>query len=445
VVIVREDTPGDKRLVAYCACDKEVVTTAELREFLEQRVPGYMIPSLFMLLEALPLSPNGKIDRKSLPAPDLSQSRPNGYVAPRDNVEIKLCEIWEKLLKVNPIGIKDNFFSVGGHSLLALRLMAEVQQHFQRTLPIAVLFERGTIKELAKLLREQIASPESSLVPIQPQGERTPVFFVHVGSGNVLCYLDLARYVGLDQPFYAIQDPSLLGTMPPFESIEQMAEHYVQCIRGGQPSGPYLLGGWSYGGLVAFEMARQLTAAGEEVALLAILDSGTPEMERDFEKRADDAALLAILAHEMSLPVVAAELRTLEPERRLDLVADYMMRAGLIFDDAREVVRRQLEIFKYRNRATQSYDPGPYQGAISLFVADDRQPNEAEQAEELPDLIEGWRNLAQGGLEVFSVPGAHHEIGREPNVQVLAGQLRSCIDRALQINEVNKARHAVSQ
>jgi len=445
VAIVREDMPGDKRLVAYCACDQEAVTIGELREFLEQRVPNYMIPSLFMLLDALPLSSNGKIDRESLPAPDLSQSRQDSYVAPRDNVEIQLCEIWEKLLQVSPIGINDNFFNVGGHSLLALRLMAEVQQCFQRTLPLAVLFERGTIKELAKMLREQIASPESSLVAIQPQGERTPVFFVHVGSGNVLCYLDLARCVGLDQPFYAIQDPSLLGTMPPFESIEHMAEHYVQCIRGAQSSGPYLLGGWSYGGLVAFEMARQLTAAGEEVALLAILDSGTPEMEREFERRSDDAALLAILAHEMYLPVVAAELRQLEPEQRLQFVADYMDRAGLVFDDAREVVRRQLEIFKYRNRATQGYDPGPYAGSISLFVAGDRQPNEEEQAEAFPDLIEGWRRLALGGLDVFSVPGAHHEIGREPNVRVLAGQLRSCIDRALEVDGVDQTRYAVSQ
>jgi amino acid adenylation domain-containing protein len=444
VVIVREDTPEDKRLVAYVACDQKVVTSDKLREFLEQRVPNYMIPSLFMLLDALPLSANGKIDRQSLPSPDLSQSRQGSYVAPRDNVEIQLCEIWVKLLKVSPIGIKDNFFNVGGHSLLALRLMAEVQQRFQRTLPLAVLFERGTIKELAKLLREQITSPESSLVAIQPQGERTPVFFVHVGSGNVLCYLDLARYVGLDQPFYAIQDPSLLGTVPPFESLDAMAAHYVECIRAAQPSGPYLIGGWSFGGLVAFEMARQLTAAGAEVALLAILDSGTPEMEREFERRSDDAALLAILAHEMYLPVVATELRQLEPEQRLHFVADYMNRAGLIFDDAPEVVRRQLEIFKYRNRATLNYDPGPYAGAISLFVAGDRQPDE-EEAEALPDLIEGWRKLALGGLDVFSVPGAHHEIGREPNVQVLAGHLRSCIDQALEIAEVGKTRHAVSQ
>jgi amino acid adenylation domain-containing protein len=439
VVIVREDTPGDKRLVAYCACDKEVVTTAELREVLEQRMPNYMVPSQFVLLDALPLSANGKIERQSLPAPGLSQSRQDSYVAPRDNVEIQLCEIWEKLLKVTPIGINDNFFSVGGHSLLALRLVTEVQQYFHRTLALAVLFERGTIKELAKMLREQIASPDSSLVAIQPQGDRTPVFFVHVGSGNVLCYLDLARHLGSDQPFYAIQDPSLTGTVPPFESIEAMAAHYFESIRAAQPSGPYLIGGWSFGGLVAFEIARQLTAAGEEVSLLAILDSGTPEMEREFERRSDDAALLAILAHEMYLPVMAAELRQFEPEERLHFVAGYMQRAGLVFDDPIGFLRRQLEIFKYRSRASQNYEGGPYAGAISLFVAGDRQPEE-EQADPMPDLIEGWRKLAQGGFEVFSVTGAHHEIGREPNVQVLAAKLRSCIDRALASGDVGNRR-----
>ena len=439
VVIVREDTPGDKRLVAYCLCDeKKVVTTGELREFLEQRIPNYMIPSLFVSLDAFPLSRNGKIDRKSLPAPDRSQSRADSYVAPRDNVEIQLCEIWEKLLKVSPIGINDNFFSVGGHSLLALRLVAEVQQRFERTLPLAVLFERGTIKELAKMLREQIAPPESTLVEIQPQGERPPVFFVHVGSGNVLCYLDLARHVGLDQPFYAIQDPTLSGAMPQFESIEATAAHYIECIRAAQASGPYMIGGWSFGGLVAFEMARQLNTAGEEVSLLAILDSGTPEIEREFEKRSDDAMLLAILAHEMYLPVTADELRQLEPEQRLHFVADHMNRAGLIFDNAAEVVRGQLDTFKYRNRVTIGYDPGPYAGSISLFVAADREPDQADY----PDVIEGWRKLALGGLEVFSVPGAHHEIGREPNVQVVAAQLRRSIDRAL--DETGKTKHAVS-
>jgi pyochelin synthetase len=254
----------------------------------------------------------------------------------------------------------------------------------------------------------------------------------------VLCYLDLARHVGLDQPFYAIQDPSLLGSMPQFDSIEAMAAHYVECIRAAQASGPYMIGGWSFGGLVAFEMARQLNTAGEEVSLLAILDSGTPEIEREFERRSDDAMLLAILAHEMYLPVTAAELRQLEPEQRLHFVADHMNRAGLIFDNAAEVVRGQLDTFKYRNRVTVGYDPGPYAGSISLFVAADREPDQADY----PDVIEGWRKLALGGLEVFSVPGAHHEIGREPNVQVLAGQLRSCIDKALEVDEVTKRRHA---
>jgi thioesterase domain-containing protein len=157
-------------------------------------------------------------------------------------------------------------------------------------------------------------------------------------------------------------------------------------------------------------------------------------MEREFEKRSDDAALLAILAHEMYLPVVAAELRQLEPEERLHFVAGYMQRAGLVFDDAIGFLRRQLDIFKYRNRASQNYDPGPYAGSISLFVAGNRQPDEAEQ-EAMPDLIDGWRKLALGGLSVYSVPGAHHEIGREPNVQALAAQLRSCVDQALEIND----------
>jgi len=214
-----------------------------------------------------------------------------------------------------------------------------------------------------------------------------------------------------------------------------MAALYAQHVRSVQPQGPYLLGGWSFGGLVAFEMARQLAAQELEVALLAILDSGTPEMEREVEQRMDDAALLAILAHEMYLPVASADLRPLDAEQRLRFAADYMEKAGLVFEDPCGYLRRQLEIFKHRNRATLAYDPEPYAGRVSLFIASkvgEGDEYKREEAKAHLDLLQSWSKLATRGVDIFYVPGSHHEIAREPNVQVLAELLRNCMDRAVE-------------
>jgi thioesterase domain-containing protein len=437
IVSVYSDPGGDRGLVAYCVCDDESLTVRQLRDFLKAKLPAFIVPSLFVFLDALPLLANGKIDRQALPSPDGSRSeRQSSYVAPRDNVESNLCEIWAELLQMHPVGIHDNFFELGGHSLLALRLMAEIQKRFHRTLPLNILFQKGTIAEFASGLRQEIAPETSVLVAINPLGSRPPLFFVHVGSGNVLCYFDLARHLGDDQPFYGLQDPTLSGAVATLGSIEEMAGHYVREMRSVQPSGPYLIGGWSFGGLVAFEMARQLSALGHEPVLLAILDSGTPDMEREFESRMDDAGLLAILAHEMYLQIASSDLRLFEPEERLRFVADHMTNAGLIFEDPVGYLRRQLEIFKYRNRATVEYFPGPYPGRVSLFEAADN--TDADGSAVQVNLAERWADFAKG-VDVYRVPGSHHEIAREPHVRNLAKLLRECIARSL-----SAAGHAVT-
>jgi amino acid adenylation domain-containing protein len=424
VVVARAISGNDKELVAYCVCNDPLLTVPVLRDFLLSKLPAYMVPSSFVFLDALPLLSNGKIDRQALPAPDRSRSqREAAYVPPRDNLESNLCEIWADLLQISPVGINDNFFALGGHSLLALRLIATVEKRFHRTLPLGMLFQKGTIKEVAASLREQLAPPTSALVAINPSGSRPPVFFVHVGSGNVLCYFDLARYLGPDQPFYGLQDPSLSGVVPPFGSLEEMAAFYVREVRSVQPAGPYLIGGWSFGGLVAFEMARQFSASGHQPVLLAVLDSGTADMEREFESRMDDAALLAILAHEMYLPISSKDLRVLEPEERLRVVADHMTSAGVIFEDTIGYLRRQLNIFKYRNRATVSYFPDRYSGRVSLFLASQHDP---EDDSPQWDLEERWARVAQA-VDVYYVPGSHHEIAREPHVRNLAEVLNNCI------------------
>ncbi|MDX6271914.1 MAG: hypothetical protein QOD28_3137, partial [Acidobacteriota bacterium] len=261
VVLASENASGDRRVVAYVVADQTEATVSanDLRGYMKERLPEYMIPAVFVLLDALPLTSNGKVNRRALPTPDLERAGAgDAFVAPRDFLEQPLIKIWEEVLGVKPIGVADNFFDLGGHSLLALRLMGEIQKQFGRELPLAILFEQPTVEHLAKALHQQFETlPHSPLVPLQPQGSRRPLFFVHVGSGQVLCYLELARQLGTDQPFYGLQDTSLYTpqaadlSMPDIP-IEKMAAYYIESLRAVQPEGPYLLGGWSFGGLIAY-------------------------------------------------------------------------------------------------------------------------------------------------------------------------------------------------
>ena len=233
-----------------------------------------MVPSALVVLEALPLTPNGKVDRKALPAPDRASIGLEDFVAPRDALEIELVRIWEELLRVQPISVTSNFFELGGHSLLGVELTARIRESTGRHVPLAALFEGSTVEKLAAFMRQE-PRPWSPLVPIWRGGSQTPFFCVHPAGGNVACYAGLARALGPDQPFYGLQAPGLDGEQPPHETLESLAALYVDAIRTVQPAGPYRLGGWSLGGTIAFEMARQLRSRGEEVALLALFDSWT--------------------------------------------------------------------------------------------------------------------------------------------------------------------------
>ncbi|HJR08158.1 MAG TPA: amino acid adenylation domain-containing protein [Pyrinomonadaceae bacterium] len=443
VVLASENAAGDRRVVAYVVADQteSALSVNDLRDYMKERLPEYMIPAVFVLLDELPLTTNGKVNRRALPAPDLERAEAgDAFVAPRDFLEQPLIKIWEEVLGVKPIGVADNFFDLGGHSLLALRLMGEIQKQFGRELPLAILFEQPTVEHLAKALHQQFETlPHSPLVPLQPQGSRRPLFFVHVGSGQVLCYLELAKQLGTDQPFYGLQDTSLYmpnasdNSMPDIP-IEKMAAYYIESLRAVQPEGPYLLGGWSFGGLVAYEMAVQLSERGEEVPLLFLLDTGTPEFIRELGAE-DDTALLGILAREMSLPVTDDELRPLAPEAQLQHVVVEMERARLIFDDSLAYLRRQLEIFKSRVRVMHAYHPKPYAGRIIFFSASETNL----EADTMPmalnptlDPTRGFGKVATGSLELHTVPGTHNQLARGAGAVVLAEMLRSRIDREAQ-------------
>jgi surfactin family lipopeptide synthetase C len=294
VVMAREDIPGDKRLVAYIIPEGEQTPSVSvLRQYLKEKLPEYMMPNVFVMLEKFPLTPNGKVDRRALPAPE--HTRPEleeTYVAPRTPVEQSLAEIWANVLGVERVGVNDNFFELGGHSLLAVQLFVRIRKWAGIDLPLATLLKSPTVQGLAEILDpscatapisgetiSEISSPVQqwqSLVPIQPEGNRPPVFLIHAIGGNVLNYLPLLQHLGPDQPFYGLQARGLDGVLSPFSSIEEMASHYIAEIRSVQSSGPYFLGGASFGGTVAFEIAQQLTKQGEKVAFLVLFDSVGP-------------------------------------------------------------------------------------------------------------------------------------------------------------------------
>jgi amino acid adenylation domain-containing protein len=271
-VLAREDAPGQKRLVAYVVqAERPPASPAELRGFLQGRLPSYMIPEHIVPLHALPLTPNGKADRHALPPPEDRGRGPGAaFVEPRDALEYQLQEIWEDLLGAEPIGATDDFFDLGGHSLLAARLVEAIEAAVGRRVPLAALFERATIRHLAEAIRRQSAS--APVTTFNGDGTRRPFFFLHgdFHGGGFYCH-SLARALGADQPFVALHPHGMDGGPVP-DSIEAMATDHLATLRTIQPHGPYQLGGHCNGGLVAFEMARRLVAQGERVEFLAVLD-----------------------------------------------------------------------------------------------------------------------------------------------------------------------------
>ena len=276
VALLRQEAGRDAQLVAYVVGTGGTSPVPEqLRRWLGSELPGPMVPAIFIAVERIPLTPNGKVDLAALPAPPARTSRERR--APRTPTELALAEIWCDVLAIEGVGVEGNFFELGGHSLLAVTLFSRIEKVFGVTLPLATLFQAPTLEHQAELIDQRgVSAPWRALVPIQPAGSRPPLYAIPGLGGIVVGFNDLARLLGPDQPFYGLQPRGLDGKLPPFTSIEETAEHYLGEVRALQPQGPYFLIGVCMGGVVAFEMAQRLRAAGQEVAFLALLDVRPP-------------------------------------------------------------------------------------------------------------------------------------------------------------------------
>jgi amino acid adenylation domain-containing protein len=424
VVVVREE-----RLVAYVVATG--VSSDDLRQHAQQTLPAYMVPSLVVFLDKLPLTSNDKINRRALPEPVIVP-RENGPVAPRNALETQLIAIWERVLRRHPIGITDNFFSdLGGDSLQAVLIFAELNKALGERLSLATLFEAPTIEKLAQKIARGLSERDwKPLVAIQLQGKNPPFFAIHGGDGNVLFYRQLSEFLGKEQPFYGLQAQGLDGSPSTQTSVETTAAYYLEEIRNVQPHGPYLLGGYSFGGLLSYEIARELRASGEEVALLALFDTPNPANRPRARSWMQVACyrIPRLLSRGVTLGGIfefsAAHIGGKFGAQLLKWNERYHSLGTRGQSDPAKLLALQIRMAHCR--ASLVYKPRPYAGKITLF----RSLNQPIDFEVQADL--GWSSVAQGGVEVHEVPGSHITLfSNDRTVRILATKVAECINSSL--------------
>ena len=416
-VVARTHEGSEQRLVAYLVpAIQPPPSVSAVRAALAKKLPNQMIPSAFVTLDAFPLTPNGKLDRRALPAPD--QGRPEleiPFVRPRTLEEETLAGIWTDVLGIDRVGIHDDFMELGGDSLLAAAMLVQLEEALGKKLPLAIMFEASTVAQLAQVLRHDKWSAPQSLIPIQPQGSKPPFFCVHGAGGHVLNYKALARHLGDDQPFYGLEAPGRDGEQHPLTEIEALAAHHIDEIRTVQPEGPYFLGGHSMGGVVAYEMAQQLQAQGQEIGLVVLLDSGCPTLVKPSNSRRHPVQRLINLSRRVAHH--CGNLLELTPRGQVRYVKEKARRAK------KKRIPTDSKVRQANKRATRSYVTKACSGPVALMWA-------SEGPEKYLDPRLGWRELVGEGLEVHAVPGDHLTMLTEPHIQVLAQRLTTRLDAA---------------
>lgn len=415
VAIVREDHPGNPRLVAYLVGEHR--SPAVLKAALREVLPAYMVPSAFVFLDELPQTANRKVNRKALPVPDDNAPREN-FVAPRDATEIQLAQLFTELLGLQQVGIHDDFFALGGHSLLAVQLVAGINRLFGIKLPVASLVQHGSVAALAARLRGEDDAGHSMLLTLRAGKDVQPLWLFHPIGGNVFCYLELTRQADPQRPVLAFQAPGLDAEGEAEVTVEAIARRYVAQLRERQPHGPYLLGGWCFGGVIAFEVARQLRDADEEVRGVALIDTRAP-IAVNVPSDGDDATLLSWFARDLAAPfgkslkIAPETLRALPAEDMFEYVLSVAKERDVLPADADAAqLRRYFEVYLANGIALQMYFPPADTLPVMLVRAVD------EQADYGPTL--GWSELAPASLTMVELPGDHNSIMYAPQACAVA-------------------------
>ena len=396
---------------------------AGLRAFLRERLPEAMVPTVYVPVEAIPRTAAGKPDRRSLPAPLSAEPEEAGHVAPRTVVEETIAQVWAEVLGVARVGVHDDFFALGGNSLVALRLLARVRAATGETVPVAALLQGPTVEQMARAVADRRPSVRLPVVALQPEGTARPLFLVHAGGGHLACYAQLAALMAPDQPMYGFQARGLEDGRPPLQGVEAMAAYYVEGLRRAQPRGPYRLGGWSYGGIAALEMARRLHAAGEAVELLALLDTGVPPHRNDTRFPLDHAAVLRRILTDLfgwggTAAVTVDALRALEPEAQLRLAAR-KLGENLLPESRLAEVAELTRVRMANHNAMVDWSPRPYAGRLTYF-----QTRGSAYLPTAQETLRFWGRLADGGFGVHEVAGNHGTLLDKPHVTSVAAALR---------------------
>jgi amino acid adenylation domain-containing protein len=405
------DASGERALAAYIVTrSDDMPSRAALRAHLAKTLPDYMIPSHFEHLDALPMTPNAKVDRKALPQPGGAGARQ--IEPPQGETEATLAAIWCDLLRIGQVSRDDSFFELGGHSLLVARLLVRIEQQWGRRIGMAEFFQAPTLDKLAARIESDAGADLGEWVPLQSKGDQLPLLWLDGGP----TFMALAEAMGRDRPFLGLPlGPILERTLKPGMTFEQMASEIVAVIRATRPKGPYLIGGWCTNGIMAFEVARQLHESGEDVPLLALGHSMNP------------VAFQRITASQMRMSKARYHLgvwNSLPIGKRLDYAFD---RARGLMEDVgvAEIAEREgrYRVFAAQmEQAAYSYFPGDYDGVVALF-----QP--AERLAVL-DSRPGWSEVVRGSLESFDIPGTHGTMAEPPNVATFAQRLNEALDRA---------------
>ena len=437
VVIVREDTPGDKKLVAYIIKkDNQVTDIADLRIFLKTKIPDYMVPSAFVFIEQFPLTPNGKIDRKVLPPPEVAApSQSKVYLKPATETEKKLAVIWSEVLKIKQIGIDEDFFEIGGHSMIAVTLMVKIEKELGVRLPLAVLFDHGTIQEMALLLDEK-AEPVNwgSLVPIRSKGSKKPLYLVHGAGLNLLLYTTIVAHLDPDQPVFGLQAKGLDGIDEPLYSIEEIAAYYNEEILKVDKSGTYSLAGFSMGGQLAYEMAKQLVEAGLKVSFLGVFDT-VSENASDMNIPIFKRYLLRVdrIFHQ-AYWIIGTFTRMPWNKKyefftlKMSTLKKKIMKNDDLNKPIGASVGKQSELPKYLHKvhqanylALEKYILPPYPGKLHLFRARDQKFYIKEP------IAYGWDEFVDE-VVIHHIPGEHSTIFAPPNDELFARTLQKCLN-----------------
>ncbi len=420
-VVGRENSAGETIIVAYLVPSHPQIDLNDVRSFLKTKLTDYMMPSAIEILDALPLTPNHKLDRNRLPAPSRNNSN---VVSARDDLEHQLVQMWEKVLDLKQIGIDDNFFDLGGHSLKALQLFAEIERVWHKKLLLAVLLESPTIAGLAKIIRTGDTPDWSPIVLLKPNKNKSPLFCVHPLGGNLFDYHTLSKILDVHRPIYGLQPRGIDGKQRPIERIEDMASYFIQSIQTIQPQGPYFIAGYSFGGIVAFDIARQLTEQGEKVAFLGLVDIRCPviaELSTPFREW---------------IEIQIDRMQKMTFKEQFNYIYEKLFHPkSQAYRDEIVATLSELEIFTpelvkvldCNVQAAKEYQPRIFAGKATLFWSE----YQSWYIKKHPTL--GWGDLVTDGLDVQQIPGNHITLMQEPHVRVLAKKLKSSIAEAAKL------------